>query len=89
MKTIGLLLIFFGIATGMYAFALDPTVDADNVLGMDRVHNLGLLNDKQNILFVAGVICIMGSIFVAGAYRPPADWRVQNVTERSVTEQKS
>ena len=85
MKTIGLLLIFFGIAVGMYAFAMDTSVDTDNAFGINRVNNIGLLNDKQNILFVGGVLCVMGSIFVSGAYRARADLPVQNFSEHSTT----
>lgn len=89
MKIIGLLLIFFGIAIGMYAFAMDTTVDVDHAFDLKRVNNIGLLNEKQNILFVSGVLCIMGSIFVAGAYKSRTDWPVQNFSQQSLAEQTS
>ena len=66
MKTVGALLIFIGFAVAIYAFSMDTSVAGEN--GLERINNLGLMNDKQNILFAAGVLCVMGAIFYAAAY---------------------
>lgn len=64
MRSVGTLLIILGIAVSLYGFFMDTSVSA----GVDRVNNLGLMNERQIILFVGGVMCIMGSIFLSAAH---------------------
>jgi hypothetical protein len=66
MKYYGFILLFVGAAVGMYAFSIDTTVFSS--ASLDRINNLGLMSDKQNTLFVAGVLLIVGAVFIAGGY---------------------
>lgn len=65
MRPIGTVLIVFGLAVGLYGFFMDTTVVSSD---LGHVNNLGLMNDKQITLFIAGVLCIIGSIFLAAAH---------------------
>jgi hypothetical protein len=68
MKTFGYLFFFVGLVIGMYAFTMDTSVSVTDALGLDRVSNLSLMNEKQNLLFVAGTMCIVGAIFLGAAF---------------------
>jgi hypothetical protein len=66
MRTFGVLFLLGGIALGICAFLMDTTVpvQGSSFLDIDRVSNLGLMNQKECLLIVAGVLCLMGSIFI-------------------------
>jgi len=59
MKRVGLFLLIIGVATLGVGMAKGTTVVAGNG---QLVHNVGLMNDKQNILIVAGVVALLGAM---------------------------
>ena len=60
MRKLGISLLVVGILGLIGSFAMDTSVPS-GVLGQ-RVHNIGLMNDKQNLLLVFGVIAVVGAI---------------------------
>ena len=61
-----------GIFLGIYALKMDISVAVDyptgNSFGFpDRVNNLGLMNDRQNYLIVAGVLSLLGVIIAVSS----------------------
>lgn len=59
MRTLGNVLLGLGLTGGSYAlFFFDTSVPGGN--GMERVHNLGLMNDRQILVIAAGVACVVG-----------------------------
>ena len=60
----GALLILIGGVGLLLASAMDTSVST-NLLSGERMHNLGLMNEKQNRLIIAGVIAIAGVILAA------------------------
>jgi hypothetical protein len=68
--TIGILLIIAGFIFGVYVFTKDTTVKVDyngvDSAGLpERVNNLGLMSEKQNLLIFSGVIIICGFLLIA------------------------
>lgn len=62
MQVVGALLFFGGVAAGLYYFQFfDTTVQT----GFGRVHNLGLLADRQNGLIASGVVVVLGLILAS------------------------
>jgi hypothetical protein len=73
---LGWLLLVAGTSGLIYAASLDTSVaTGDGFTGSlyaprSRVHNIGLLNDKQNALIMSGVVTLAGAVLVAaGAVR--------------------
>ena len=68
MRTFGIIILIVGIILGIYALSMDTSVQVNysgNSFGLpDRVNNLGLMNDRQNYLIVAGVLSIIGTIIL-------------------------
>ncbi len=62
MKGFGLLLLCAGAIGLLLAFGSDTSVDAE--FGQ-RVHNLGLMADRQNTILLSAVIAIVGAIMLA------------------------
>ncbi len=77
LRRISLLLLFFGIALGIYFFAaFDTTVVVPEreilgqTIGGHRVHNIGLLQDRQNGIMVGfGLAVIAVVLFVFSHFR--------------------
>jgi hypothetical protein len=73
MKKIGGLLIVLGVLFAFFALAMDTTVST-NTFGIDKVNNLGKMNQQQNFVMGALTLCIMGSIlFVGGTLEEKLD----------------
>lgn len=61
-KPFGVLLCFVAFLAIAFGFAYDTSVSTG--LG-GRVHNIGLMNDRQNILIVGGAMLIAGALLLA------------------------
>jgi hypothetical protein len=57
----------------LYGFSVSAGVPVDSALFSGReVNNIGLLNDKQDIILVSGFVAVVGAVLVgAGAQRKP------------------
>lgn len=64
MRNLGIVLLIIGVFAFIAGFQIDTTVYAG--FG-ERVHNIGLMNDRQNLLIFAGVLSVIGAIFLAVA----------------------
>jgi hypothetical protein len=78
MRTAGVFALIFGVLLGVVALNMDTSVatKAQTVAGVEipsqRVNNLGLMDDRRNLLLVAGVMVIAGVIAVSAAsFRNP------------------
>lgn len=60
MRTTAIAILFIGAIAFFVGFTLDTSVATMNG---GRVHNIGLMNDRQNIIIVAGVLAVIGAIF--------------------------
>jgi hypothetical protein len=62
------IILVIGIVVGIYAVSMDTSVAVDyqgNSYGLpERVNNLGLMNQKQNAIIVAGVLAIIGTLIL-------------------------
>lgn len=70
MKSLGGLLIFFGIAALIFSMQMDTTIEVKypggSGYGMpERVNNIGLMNEKQNRIMLSGILLIGGIILFA------------------------
>jgi hypothetical protein len=63
MKTTGIVLLVLGALAFLVGFNMDTSVAT--TLGDRRVHNIGLMNDRQNFIIFAAVLAVIGAIFVA------------------------
>jgi hypothetical protein len=59
MKRFGLILLIVGGLVLVTAFAMDTSVDTG---AGGRVHNIGLMNEKQNTLLLGAALAIVGSV---------------------------
>lgn len=84
MKNIGIAFLVIGGIALMVGLNLDTTV-ASGIEG-GRVHNIGLMNDRQTIVVIAGVIAIVGAIFVGFSSRNNVT-RVNPMTAENRTRQ--
>lgn len=66
MRGIGLGLLALAALAAIYAFLMDTTVPAGEV---GRVHNVGLLGQRQNVLLLAGFLGVIGAILLAASQR--------------------
>ena len=64
MKAIGIVILIVGVLAFLIGFNMDTSV-ATGEFGLRRVHNIGLMNQRQNIIIFAGVLAVIGAIFVA------------------------
>ena len=73
MKPFGIIILIIGIIIGIYALSMDTSVKVNyggNSYGMpERVNNLGLMNKKQNLLIVSGLMSLIGIIMIITANR--------------------
>lgn len=60
-KTIGTLTFFIALIVLGYGFTFDTTIST----GLGRVHNIGLMNEKQNIIILGGALLIAGVLLFA------------------------
>lgn len=60
MKGFGFFLLAVGAIAFLVGFSMDTSVSTR--LG-SRVHNIGLINERQNIIIFAGVMTVIGAIF--------------------------
>ena len=60
MKTLGVLLLACGAIALFFGLNIDTTVATD--IGARRVHNIGLMSDKQNVLLVGAAIAVVGAV---------------------------
>ena len=70
MKSLGGLLIFFGIAALIFSMQMDTTIEVKYPSGSgygmpERVNNIGLMNEKQNRIMLSGILLIGGIILFA------------------------
>jgi hypothetical protein len=68
MRTLGIIILIIGIVLGIYALSMDTSVQVNydgNSFGLpERVNNIGLMNTKQNLIIVAGVLSIIGTLIL-------------------------
>src|SRR5450830_741715 len=71
MKAIGIVLLVLGALAFLIGFNMDTSVAT--TLGDRRVHNIGLMNDRQNFIIFASVLAVIGAIFVgrSGSNKQP------------------
>lgn len=71
MKAIGIVLLILGALAFLIGFNMDTSVAT--TLGNRRVHNIGLMNDRQNFIIFAAVLTVIGAIFVgrSGSNKQP------------------
>lgn len=83
MKAIGFLLLLIAAIAFLVGFTMDTTVAAD--LGGRRIHNIGLMNDRQNTFIFAGVLAVIGAMFVGftRAHDPLPENAVDNILFRT------
>lgn len=62
MKPFGIILCFTAVVAIIFGFTYDTSVSTG--LG-GRVHNIGLMNNKQNIIIVGGAMLIAGALLLA------------------------
>ncbi len=62
MRAFGWVVLVFAGLLGFYALSMNTSVDTGDMFG--RVNNIGLMNDKQNYLMVAGACFIGGLLMV-------------------------
>ena len=84
MKSLGGLLIFFGIAALIFSMQMDTTIEVKYPGGSgfglpERVNNIGLMNEKQNRIILSGILLIGGIILFA----------VGKTKERNISESES
>jgi hypothetical protein len=65
LRTGGGAVLLFGIVFGLYALNMDTSVET----AFGRVNNIGLLNDQQNYIIVAGIATLAGLIMMVMARR--------------------
>lgn len=63
MRTLGIIALLIGLLGLFGTLSMDTSVGTDDPLR--RVHNIGLMNQKQNMLLVFSVISVIGAVFVA------------------------
>jgi hypothetical protein len=63
LKTLGIVLLVIGSIVFLVGFNMDTSVATG--FGGGRVHNIGLMNDRQNIIIFAGVLAVIGAVFAA------------------------
>lgn len=67
MKKIGFFVLVIGLVGLIATLGMDTTVASSH--GYDRIHNIGLMNEKQNFLLVSVAIAIAGVVVLVFGYR--------------------
>ena len=76
MRTLGQFLITIGIILGVGAFTMKTTVPTESAfvgeayIPSREVHNIGLMDDKRNLLILAGLLVIVGVQLILGDKSP-------------------
>jgi hypothetical protein len=70
MKVLGFLLLLIGAVALLIGLNIDTTVSSG--LAGGRVHNIGLMNEKQNTIILASALAIVGAVFFGFASRSGA-----------------
>lgn len=68
-RNIGIGLVVLSVCAFLIGFNLDTTVSS----GGDRIHNIGLLSDKQNFILFAVAMAVVGAIFMNTAKGADSD----------------
>ena len=69
MAVVGAILLVAGLIGLAWSASLDTTIPG-GAYGSGRVHNLGLMNEKQNLIIIIGTVTVLGGILVvAGRHR--------------------
>ena len=68
MKLFGIAFFVLGLVLLGYGFTMDTSI-AFGLGGMERIHNIGLLNQRQSLLIVGGVLLLAGSVLLGFASR--------------------
>lgn len=66
MRGFGTLLLISGIILGIYTFSMETSVpvDGNSLFSTNRISNLSLMDQRQSLLIVSGILSLMGSIFI-------------------------
>lgn len=67
MRLLGTLLFIAALMVLVVGFSLDTTVASG--LGNDRVHNIGLMSQKQNVIILGGSLAVAGAMLLGLAGR--------------------
>lgn len=65
MKIFGIALLVLGLIALIIGFNIDTTVATSSSRFSDRVHNIGLMNEKQNVIIFSIAMLIIGAFFVS------------------------
>lgn len=65
MKKLGAALLLIGILGLLFSLSLDTTVPSSSLGSTNRIHNIGLMNEKQNLIIFFSVISMLGGAFVS------------------------
>ncbi|MBU2444158.1 MAG: hypothetical protein KJ666_01110 [Bacteroidetes bacterium] len=74
MKILGTFLLFLGIAWFIFGFTMKSTIKTTEqefigiTYGGSEVHNIGLLNEKQNMVIISGSIFLASAVFSAASF---------------------
>lgn len=82
MKKIGIVVLIIGLVGLAFALGMDTSVATGH--GDDRVHNIGLMSDKQNYLFLAIALAIVGVVLLAIGIKNGASLSVWNPTDANM-----
>lgn len=78
MRTIGQILLAIGLLLGVVAFSMDTTVKMDSSFIGDtyipsrEVHNIGLMDERRNLLIVASLLVVVGVQLIIGGNKGTA-----------------
>ncbi|MDO8787691.1 MAG: DUF2905 family protein [Sulfuritalea sp.] len=76
MKKIGFFVLVIGLAGLIVTLGMDTTVASSR--SYDRIHNIGLMNEKQNFLLVSVAIAIAGVVTLVFGYRSEPSGQASN-----------
>jgi hypothetical protein len=62
MRKVGIALLAIGFIGLLFGLSMDTTVASDDPTR--RIHNIGLMSEKQNVLLVSGVLAVIGALFM-------------------------
>lgn len=76
MKKIGFLVLVIGVVGLIASLGMDTTVASSR--SYDRIHNIGLMNEKQNFILVSVAIAIAGVVTLVFGYRSEPSGQASN-----------
>jgi|HubBroStandDraft_5_1064220.scaffolds.fasta_scaffold541032_1 hypothetical protein len=82
MKAAGFIVLAVGCISGAASLYLDTTVGVENQVNgwtqVERVHNIGRMDQRRNLLIASGFIALVGTLFVGFGFlrdaRRPRSW---------------